>query len=241
MYKVNINTNNYDSYKKISKKNWEHGTINDFMSAINGWNTVEEDLKSLKWRIQLFCGIHSFGEKGWKEWYERDINKVTYLDNYCKCERVEEMSPYGFKQGYFNINKVIKEIEIDGSAKIPFEYVYDLRQYNKHFDGCYMEIIRFNKELKVTKIVELIKKIMVEDDYVNINEHLCLEKTWSEETSNSVLIILDNDTNIYVRTNGEYKYISMDSAKDGDWKDYDIKDIYEYEDTIIKYLEDYIK
>ena len=94
---------------------------------------------------------------------------------------------------------------------------------------------------KLNILIELIKKIMLEEDYVNINEYLCLEKTWNGETSNSVLITLYNETNIYVRTNGDYKYISMDSAKDGDWKDYDIKDIYEYEDTIIKYLEDYIK
>ncbi|WP_255625023.1 hypothetical protein [Clostridioides sp. ES-S-0108-01] len=36
------------------------------------------------------------------------------------------------------------------------------------------------------------------------------------------------------------KYISIDSCKYGDWKDYNIKTIYEYEDTIIKGLIGYL-
>ncbi|MGO0982744.1 hypothetical protein [Clostridioides difficile] len=93
---------------------------------------------------------------------------------------------------------------------------------------------------KIDIIVELIKKIMLEDDYANVDEYLYLEKTWNGKTSNSICIVLYNETNIYLRMTGEVKYISMDSCKYGDWEDYDIKDIYEYEDTIIKYLEDYI-
>ncbi|MCC0685108.1 hypothetical protein [Clostridioides sp. ZZV14-6345] len=36
------------------------------------------------------------------------------------------------------------------------------------------------------------------------------------------------------------KYISIDSCKYGDWEDYDIEAIYEYEDNIIKCLIGYL-
>lgn len=241
MYKVNINTNEYRPYKKISEKNWECGTINAFMSAINGWNTIEKDLESLKWRIELFCGRHNFEKESWMTWYERDVNTITYLDNYCGFERNSEVSPYGFKQGYFDIDKVIEDIEIYGSVKIPFKYVYDLRQYNKRFDGCYIEINKLKIESKINVIVELIKKVMLEDDYVSVNEYLYLQKTWDGKTSNSVCITMYDDTNIYVRITDEIKYVSMDSARYGDWEDCDIEDIYEYEDAIIEYLSNYLK
>jgi len=139
MYKVRIST---DAYRKqrCSKNNWEKGTVNDFMEALNGWHTIEKNLKHVAWRIDLFSGIYHFEEEGWEKWYNKVINKITYYDKLCGFNRTSEISPYGFKQGYFNKNKVITELKEKGIVKIPFAWVYDLRQYDKHMDGCYMEI-----------------------------------------------------------------------------------------------------
>lgn len=50
-YQAVINT---DGYKLMpcSKKNWEAGTINDFMLAINGWKSTERSLQEVRWRIE---------------------------------------------------------------------------------------------------------------------------------------------------------------------------------------------
>ncbi|MBY2832798.1 hypothetical protein KWT58_07180 [Clostridioides difficile] len=95
-------------------------------------------------------------------------------------------------------------------------------------------------ESKVNIIAELVKKAMLEEDYININEYLYLQKTWNGKISNSVCITLYDDTNIYLRLTEKVKYISIDSCKYGDWEDYDIEAIYEYEDNIIKCLIGYL-
>ncbi|MDI2882353.1 hypothetical protein QJL30_09965 [Clostridioides difficile] len=95
-------------------------------------------------------------------------------------------------------------------------------------------------ENKINTIAELVKKAMLEDDYINVNEYLYLQKTWNGKTSNSVCITLYDDTNIYLRMTEKIKYISIDSCKYGDWEDYNIETIYEYEDTIIKCLIGYL-
>ena len=45
-YQAVINT---DGYKLMpcSKKNWEAGTVNDFMLAINGWKSTERSLQEM--------------------------------------------------------------------------------------------------------------------------------------------------------------------------------------------------
>lgn len=144
MYQVRIST---DAYRKqrCSQKNWEKGTINDFMEAINGWQTKEKTLKQVAWRIDLFSGIWHFEEEGWEDWYKQPINKITYLDKLCGFERTQEVSPYGFKQGYFDRDKVLKKLQENGIVRIPFAWVYDVRQYDKHMDGCYMEIVKIKE------------------------------------------------------------------------------------------------
>lgn len=37
-----------------------------------------------------------------------------------------------------------KQLQEKGIVKIPFAWVYDARQYNKHFDGCFMEISKID-------------------------------------------------------------------------------------------------
>lgn len=114
------------------------------MEALNGWNTTENSLQEVRWRIDLFAGIHHYDDADWEKWYEQAINKITYHDKLCGFDRTEEIAPYGFKQGYFNRNRVIDELQEKGIVKIPFAWVYDARQYNKHFDGCFMEISKID-------------------------------------------------------------------------------------------------
>ena len=49
-YRVSIDTSAYKD-KKCSEKNWEAGTMNDFMHAINGWSIREGNLRELSWRL----------------------------------------------------------------------------------------------------------------------------------------------------------------------------------------------
>lgn len=149
MYKVNINTNSYNPYKRVSKNNWERGTLNDFMEAINNWNTELKNLQEVKWQLEMFLGAcysncwdcekdEYYNE--YKEW--KKDKKITYLDKICDFERTADIKPYGWTQGYFDIDKTIEELENNNIVKIPFSHVYDIRQYNKRFNGCYIEIIK---------------------------------------------------------------------------------------------------
>ena len=54
-YKMIINT---DTYKcgRCSKKNWEVGTRNDYMIAINGITRTLYSMKEVEWQIELFSG-----------------------------------------------------------------------------------------------------------------------------------------------------------------------------------------
>lgn len=52
------------------------------------------------------------------------------------------LSGYGFMQGYFDIDKVLDLLKKEGSVKVPFSWLYDIRQYDKCMDGCYMEITK---------------------------------------------------------------------------------------------------
>lgn len=141
-YRVIIDTSNYRN-RRCSKKNWEPGTMNNFMAALNGWKITEPNLKKLKWRIELFAGNGGcWDDSEWVEWLNQPKNSFNYFDELCGFERVGKPEAYGFKQGYFNIDSVIKTIREDGYAKIPFKWCYDLRQYDNHMDGCYMEIIK---------------------------------------------------------------------------------------------------
>jgi hypothetical protein len=148
MYQVRISTEAYKP-KRCSKKNWEPGTLNNFMEALNGWTITEPDEQCLRWRIAMFA--HNAVNDNWdkkketytkkyKTWKDNPKNKVIYLDKLCEFERTDEPAVYGFAQGYFSTDKVITELNEKGSVKIPFSWAYDARQYSKNMDGCYMEI-----------------------------------------------------------------------------------------------------
>lgn len=140
-YSVVINTDKY-KLAACDKKNWEPGTVNDFMVALNGWHTTEPNLKCVRWRIQMFQGHWPFGEDGYQEWFDQKKNKLKYMDRLCGFERTEYINPYGFKQGYFDVDKVLEQLKKEGKVQIPFKWVYDTRQYSKNLDGCYMEITK---------------------------------------------------------------------------------------------------
>ena len=54
-YKMTINT---DTYKcgRCSKKNWEPGTQNDYMIAINGITRTLYNMREVMWQLELFHG-----------------------------------------------------------------------------------------------------------------------------------------------------------------------------------------
>lgn len=150
MYKATINTNSYKNMR-CSKKTWEKGTVNNFMAALNGWSSIEKDMQEVRWRIETFAQNATSDcwnkEKGdysnkFKQWKDKPENKLTYLDVLCEIERTTNIQVYGFAQGYFSIDNVIKELEETGKVKILFKWCYDSRQYLKNYNGCYMEIIK---------------------------------------------------------------------------------------------------
>ena len=143
VFKVRINTDAYIS-APCSKKNWEPGTYNDFMRAINGWETIENDEIALMWRIKMFDGSGGdWSNPEWLAWKDLPTNHFHFRDILCNCNRVHDISPYGYKQGYFNYESVIREVKNKGKARIPFSWAYDSRQMLKgrNLSRCYMEIV----------------------------------------------------------------------------------------------------
>lgn len=147
-YKVVIHTDKYRD-KKCSKNNWEPGTMNDFMKAIDKWSIRERNLIELRWRINYIADkipsdVYGDMWPKYTEWIDRykSKNYIKFYDTLCEIERTEKVQVYGFAQGYFNIDKVIEEVRKNGTSKIPFSWFYDIRQYSKNMDGCYIEITK---------------------------------------------------------------------------------------------------
>lgn len=147
-YKVRIDTSKYKD-RRCSQKNWEPGTMNDFMHAINGWSIRENNLQELKWRINYIggCGSCGVNEETWgayQAWVEKHEKKnyIEFMDVLCEFKRKEKVKVYGFAQGYFNVDKIIDELKKNGSVRIPFSRFYDTRQYIKNMDGCFIEILK---------------------------------------------------------------------------------------------------
>lgn len=147
-YKVRIDTSKYKD-RRCSQKNWEPGTMNDFMHAINGWSIRENNLQELKWRINYIggngaCGVNEETWGAYQEWVEKHQKKnyIEFMDILCGFKRKEQVKVYGFAQGYFNVDKVIEELKKNGSVRIPFSRFYDIRQYIKNMDGCFIEILK---------------------------------------------------------------------------------------------------
>lgn len=146
-YIITISTEAYKPMR-CSQRNWEPGTINDFMEALNGYKVTETSLEGVRRRIKIFQGqwgdIYEVNGTEDYSWIDNPENKckITYYDKLCGFNRTEAVAPYGWKQGYFNTENVIQELRKNGIVKIPFSWVYDIRQYNKKYDGCYMKIVK---------------------------------------------------------------------------------------------------
>ena len=159
-YKVTIDTS---SFKKLrcSQKNWERGTINDFMAAINGWTIIEPDIQCLKWRLAMFSksavsdnwdNFTNYYTEKYIKWKNQCKNKITFKDVLCNMTRVESLAVYGFAQGYFNIDAILDALEKNGSVKVPFSRAYDSRQYLKNYDKCFILIEKIPKKVGYEKI-----------------------------------------------------------------------------------------
>lgn len=154
-YRMTINTDSYKC-KRYSKKNWEPGTRNDYMIAINGIKRTLNSMREVMWQLELFRGnsflSSEYDENNPEENYhlsERYTaflkkNTIKYYDRLCEFERTQYLSGYGWMQGYFNIGAVLNELKTEGSVKVPFKWLYDMRQYDKNMNGCYMEIVKLD-------------------------------------------------------------------------------------------------
>lgn len=155
-YIMRIDTMKYKDHKNISRKNWEPGTMDDYMHAINGISRRLRSEREVLWQLKLFQG-ESFLSSEWSENNPKENhglsnryvkflkkNQITYHDRLCDCERTRPLSGYGFMQGYFDIDKYLNILKETGVIQIPFSALYDIRQYDKCMNGCYMEIKKYN-------------------------------------------------------------------------------------------------
>lgn len=152
-YIVTINTDAY-KLKRCSKKNWETGTQNDYMTAINGITRTLHSMREVMWQLELFRGnsfvMSEYDESNKEENHHlsdryvkfRKKNTIKYFDRLCGFERQQYLSGYGYMQGYFCISDVMEKLKSEGTVKIPFKWLYDMRQYDRSMNGCYMEIIK---------------------------------------------------------------------------------------------------
>ena len=152
-YKMTINT---DTYKcgRCSKKNWEPGTRNDYMIAINGITRTLYNMREVMWQLELFHGnsfvMSEYSDDNPEENYglsDRYIkflkkNTIKYHDRLCDLDRQQYLSGYSWIQGYFSVDEVMEKLKKEGIVKIPFSWLYDIRQYDKAMNGCYMEITK---------------------------------------------------------------------------------------------------
>ena len=150
-YKMRINTDEY-LCEKCSKKNWEPGTRNDYMLAINGITRTLYSLREAMWQLELFGGnsfLHSeYSSSNPKEnhgLFDRYVkflkkNTIKYHDRLCDLDRTQYLSGYGFMQGAFCASNALEELKDSGYVKVYFKELYDMRQYSRNMNGCYMEI-----------------------------------------------------------------------------------------------------
>lgn len=141
-YHVMINTDGFVLFP-CSKKNWEPGTINDFIQSINGWKSTERSLQEIRWRIELLLqqAHYHYGNPKWEQWFAKKKNKITYRDRLCGFDRTNYISVPGFPQGYVDIDKLLNELKEKGSVRIPFSMGYNIRQaHSKRFQKCFVEI-----------------------------------------------------------------------------------------------------
>lgn len=147
-YRIEVDTSKYEK-RRCSEKNWEPGTMNNYMEAINGWKKTEPSFIRLSWFLDFLChGGKNFELYGtnpnYTKWFDESANKliIRYYDELCGFERSQNLGPYGFAQGYINVGNLLEKIKKDGKAVLRFSSFYDARQYCKNMDGCYIRITK---------------------------------------------------------------------------------------------------
>lgn len=142
-YRVTIDTKAYKPMR-CSAKNWEPGTTNDHIRALDGFQSVEQNLTEVGWRLHMFAGMgprwDAFSTPAYQAWLGQPINRLTYHDRLCDMDRSTEICPPGFKQGYLNIPAMLEALEKEGRIEVPFSKVYDIRQYKHNMDGCVLTV-----------------------------------------------------------------------------------------------------
>lgn len=151
-YQMRINTDAY-VLQRCSKRNWEPGTMNDYMLAINGTERTLHNLREVLWQLEMFGGntflSSEYDEKnpegnyGLSDRYVKFLkkNEIHYRDRLCGLNRWQYLSGYGFMQGGFSAGIFLETLKLKGYVKVHFEELYDIRQsYHKKVKGCYLEI-----------------------------------------------------------------------------------------------------
>lgn len=111
-------------------------------------------MREVMWQLKLFQGC-SFLSSEWSEDNPKENfslsdryikflkkNTIKYHDRLCNLDRQHYLSGYGFMQGYFDIDEIMGKLKDERTVKVPFKWLYDIRQYDKCMDGCYMEITK---------------------------------------------------------------------------------------------------
>lgn len=150
-YQFSVNTDKYICHR-CSKRNWEPGTVNDYMLTINGIKRTLNSLQEVLWQLELLRGnsflISEYSEENPEENYHLSDkyckflkkNEITYFDRLCGFNRTQYLSGYGFMQGYFSVGEQIQKLKKEGYIKVPFSWLYDIRQYDKNMNGCFVEV-----------------------------------------------------------------------------------------------------
>ena len=141
IYEVRIHTEDFAPRKTNRKA--ENKVINQFMEGLGKWSANGLSLQQVQWRLELFLGIQSeaYGSFPYMRWMQRNRNNELFVVNGERSYHLN-ISPYGSKEGNFDIHAKLNALERDGSVRIYFSEVYDPSQDCQDMSGCYMEIVR---------------------------------------------------------------------------------------------------
>lgn len=122
------------------------------MLAINGITRTLHSMREVMWQLELFRGnsflLSEYDDNNPEENYGLSDryteflrkNTIKYYDRLCGFERQQYLSGYGFMQGYFSVGKIVEKLKKERTVRVLFKWLYDIRQYDKDMNGCYMEI-----------------------------------------------------------------------------------------------------
>lgn len=122
------------------------------MLAINGITRTLHSMREVMWQLELFHGnsflLSEYDDNNPEENYGLSDryteflrkNRIKYYDRLCDFERQQYLSGYGFMQGYFSVGEIVEKLKKERTVRVPFKWLYDIRQYDKDMNGCYIEI-----------------------------------------------------------------------------------------------------